>query len=273
MARLIAEQRLPWKRFWVPWDGKIRCGYDGRGFLDDPDELWGKIANPQARSIDELLARRFVILSGHPGIGKTVEIEQAQEKLLAQHQAPNELFFFHCRAIASVEMLRSETVAHSRWLRARAAGGDITLIIDGVDEGLRKVPEFVSSLALLLRDEPPNRLRVALVCRSAEWDVMAGENLMRLWDQKERAGVYELCPLRHQDAENAAQASGLDAEFFLSRRTAHARRGQRTDAGNSRPARIHSQNQRAAGAGRFATRTYRRRHCQAGAAISGSTAR
>jgi hypothetical protein len=215
MAKYISGQRLPWKRFWVPWDGNIRCGYDGRGFLDDPDQLWGKVTNPQVRSIDELLIKRCVILSGHPGIGKTVEIEQAQDKFSTQRQPPDELFFFHCRAIASVEMLRAETVAHPRWVRARAANGDITLIVDGIDEGLRKVPEFVSGLALFLRDEPPDRLRVILVCRSAEWDIASGENLTRLWPEKERAGVYELCPLRHQDAEEAARASGLDEHRFM----------------------------------------------------------
>jgi hypothetical protein len=215
MARYISGQILPWKRFWVPWDGNFRCGDDGRGFLDDPDGVWGKIVNPQARSIDELLAFRCVILSGHPGIGKTVEIEQAHGRLRQQRPASEELFFFHCRSISGVEMLRCETVAHPRWLHARSAGSEIRLIIDGVDEGLRKVPEFVYALALILRDERLNRLRVALVCRSAEWDVEAGKNLMRLWAEKDRAGVYELCPLRQQDAENAACATGTDNRAFM----------------------------------------------------------
>src|ERR1700677_1039456 len=145
MARFISGKILPWKRFWVPWGGNIRCGYDGRGFMDDPDGLFGKIANPQARSIDKLLASRCVILSGHPGIGKTVEIGQAHAKLSQNHQKSDELFFFHCRAIAGVEMLRSETISHPRWRRARSTGCGIRLIIDGVDEGLRKVPEFVEA--------------------------------------------------------------------------------------------------------------------------------
>ena len=215
MARYISGQILPWKRFWVPWDGNIRCGDDGRGFLDDPDTVWGKIVNPQARSIDELLAFRCVILSGHPGIGKTVEIEQARGRLTQQRSPSEELFFFHCRSISGVEMLRYETVAHRRWLQARSAGSETRLIIDGVDEGLRKVPEFVGELALILRDEPLDHLRVALVCRSAEWDVEAGKNLMRLWAEKDCAGVYELCPLRQQDAENAACATGVDNRAFM----------------------------------------------------------
>jgi hypothetical protein len=171
--------------------------------------------NPHARSIDELLAYRCVILSGHPGIGKTVEIGEAYRKLSQKHPKPDCIFFFHCRAIASADMLRSETVAHPRWVHARSEGMGITLMIDGVDEGLRKVPAFLEAIALILRDEQPDRLRVALVCRSAEWNVEAGKTLMQLWTEKYRAGVYELCPLRYQDAKNAACALGIDERAFM----------------------------------------------------------
>jgi hypothetical protein len=215
MAKLISGQRLPWKRFWAPWNGRIRCGSDGRGFLENPEGFWGKISNSQVRSIDELLKSRCVVLSGHPGIGKTVEIERAEENLKKKCQTPEQLFFYHCRAIASTEMLRAATVSHNCWLQARAANREITLIIDGIDEGLRKVPEFVDALAVFLRSEPPDQLRVVLVCRSAEWDVAAGERLMRLWNEKECSGVYELCPLRYQDAEEAACASGLNDRAFM----------------------------------------------------------
>jgi hypothetical protein len=133
MPRFISGQRLPWKRYWIPWDRKVRCGYDGRGFLVDPDCDWGKVINSQVRSIDELPASRCVVLSGHPGIGKTTEIQSAIEKISKQCEKPDELFFFHCRSITSVEMLRSETVGHSLWLQARAKQGNVTLIIDGVD--------------------------------------------------------------------------------------------------------------------------------------------
>lgn len=215
MAGYISGRRLPWKRFWIPWDGKIRCGYDGRGFLDDPEDEWGKYSNPQVRSLDDLLLKRCLVLSGHPGIGKTVALETALEKLARELHAPDELFSFHCRYITSIEMLRAETVGHPRWRAARTANGNITLILDGVDEGLRKVPEFVGALAVMLRDESHQRLQVVLVCRSAEWDVAAGEQLMHLWQEIERGGVYELCPLRQLDAENAARAAGLDEQAFI----------------------------------------------------------
>ena len=216
MATYISGKRLPWRRYWVPLDGKIRCGTDGRGFLDDPEEPWGRYANPQLRTIDQLLLKRCVILSGHPGIGKTVEIESVRDQAKTQRHPPDEVFFLYCRGIGSAEMLRSETVRHPRWIQARAAQADITLIIDGVDEGLRKVPELISSLTLLLREEPSERLRLALACRSAEWDFSAGESLMGLWPKDERAGIYELGPLRYRDVQEAARGSGVDEAAFLS---------------------------------------------------------
>lgn len=83
MPTFISRKKPPWKRFWTPWDGSIRWGYDGRGFFDSPESLWGKITNPTARPIDELLAKRCVILSGHPGTGKTIEIEAVEKSLQA----------------------------------------------------------------------------------------------------------------------------------------------------------------------------------------------
>src|ERR1043166_8068054 len=124
MSQYIAGRRIPWKRFWTPWDGKIHCGFDGRGFLDDPEDSWGGCANPNVRSLQELLLKRCVVLSGPPGMGKTVAIEAACETLKKELQPPGEMFAFHCRAISSAEMLRAETVEHRRWKKARVESGE-----------------------------------------------------------------------------------------------------------------------------------------------------
>ena len=96
-----------------------------------------------------------------------------------------------------------------------SAGGGVTLVIDGVDEGLAKVPEFVDALTLWLAREPVSRIRVVMMCRLAEWDGTAGDRLMELWPESERGGVFELCPLREEDARLAAVESGIDPDSFI----------------------------------------------------------
>jgi hypothetical protein len=60
MPNYVSGTLLAWKRFWVPWDGKINGGDDGKGFLQNPEEDWGKFANPQVRTIETFLGKRCV---------------------------------------------------------------------------------------------------------------------------------------------------------------------------------------------------------------------
>ncbi|MFA7002790.1 MAG: hypothetical protein WC429_02030 [Verrucomicrobiia bacterium] len=215
MSGYVSGNLLPWKRFWVPWDGKVNCGDDGRGFLQDPEDSWGKIWNPQVTEIEPLLDKRCVVLSGHPGMGKTVAIDTAIAKLRQTLQPPNIVLQLRCRDIPSADVLKQLTLDSAEWKNTRQRGGEVTLVIDGVDEGLRKVPEFVRTLRAFLREEPKDKLRVILVCRSAEWDAVAGHELMEMWPEDQRAGVMELCPLRLTDAREAATAMKLDPDAFI----------------------------------------------------------
>ncbi len=227
MGKLIAGQELPWRRFWTPWDKdhQINCGFDGRGFLDDPEGEFGKINNPKVHSVEELLRFHVLVLSGQPGLGKTVEIGKLERQLRSVSRQPDEIISFHCREIGSDDGLRQHTVASARWGAARNAGGTITLIIDGVDEGLRKVPEFIHALGGWLRDSLTDKLRLILACRCAEWNETEGDQLFQLWPEPQRGGVFELCPLRACDAEIAARESGLDAQEFMSAVWRHNVRG------------------------------------------------
>ena len=211
---MIAGKRLPWRRFWVPTEGKISAGHDGQGFLDNPEGSFGRAINPELRTIDELLDRSCLVLSGQPGIGKTTEVDALVERS-PEWLAPDEtLISFHCRTLVSEESLRRETVEAPAWTKALAEGWRVRLLMDGVDESLQRVSVLVPALAGWLRYEPCERIRVILVCRAAEWHGSDAVGLRALWPQEEKQMVYELCPLRWEDAEFAAKASGVDSDAF-----------------------------------------------------------
>ncbi len=114
-------------------------------------------------------------------MGKTIAINAGLGPLRRETKPPDCLLKLHCRSVPNVEVLKSLTVDSQPWKQAHAQNGNVTLIIEGIDEGLRKVPEFVRAFCELIKHEPPERLRVVLVCRSAEWDRIAGERLTGLW--------------------------------------------------------------------------------------------
>ncbi len=163
MPNLIANKVLPWRRFCTP-HGKINCGYDGRGFLVDPEDEYGKFSNPHLCSTEELAPYRCIILSGQPGLGKTIEVEKLEKVTIrAANQSSDTIIGFHCRSIASHEALRRATIGAPIWKTTISNGSFINLIIDGVDEGLAKVPGIrFHTGPSWLRSEPIEKIRLIL---------------------------------------------------------------------------------------------------------------
>jgi hypothetical protein len=217
---LIAGKVLPWRRFWTPLGGHLSAGHDGRGFMDDPEDDFGRAMNPEVHLLSELLPRSCLVLAGQPGIGKTTEVETLAEDV--SWLAPNEVLIqISGRLATSVEELRRRTVDSPRWKTALAEGRSVRLLFDGVDEALKRVSVLVPALADWLKDEPCDRVKVILVCRAAEWHVADGQALSSLWEQDTDTIVYELCPLRWKDAQLAAVESGVDPEILYRELTRH----------------------------------------------------
>jgi hypothetical protein len=58
-----------WKRFWGRREGSYRT--DSAGFLLDPDEDFGRLMNPEAKSFADIVAVPCLGLVGERGIGKS----------------------------------------------------------------------------------------------------------------------------------------------------------------------------------------------------------
>lgn len=208
---------FPWKRFWVPLHGKIHLEQRG-GFLSDPEDDFGKYLNPEVRATEKVIPAGpgLTVLCGEPAMGKTVALESY---LAALGTPGGPLIKLAFRAIPNDRVFERHTIDSGPWAAWRAGTSRMTLVVDGVDEGLQKIDGFIDYLAGLLRSEPVVRLRVILACRSAEWPAAEGAELAGLWPaaaaENPRSLVWELCPLRRGDVELAAQASGYDAGDFL----------------------------------------------------------
>lgn len=157
-----------------------------------------------------------IVLCGEPGIGKSTELKVLRETLEAELDSVGESAqWISFRDIRDGADFQRRTVDSTKWQTWREGLKRMTLVVDGVDEGLLRVPNFVSDLASLLEDQPLERLRLILACRTAEWPVKIAERLLAKWPKEATGSCYELCPLRRKDAELAASERGVDAEKFL----------------------------------------------------------
>jgi hypothetical protein len=209
---LSGRPLLEWHRFWVPLGGPIHCGEDA-GFLINPEDRYGKAANPNVARLTTLLPDAgLLVLCGEPGMGKSTELQVIRSKIEGESGRTIWLTF---REISDFADFRRKTVESAAWQQWKCGSDRMTLVVDGVDEGLLRVPNFVNDLTALLRQENLDGLRLILACRTAEWPTEMGRLLIQLWPTRDPKPVYELCPLRRIDAEMAAKAAGCDADKFL----------------------------------------------------------
>lgn len=211
---LFSGKELNWVRYWCPYPGTIHCGTSG-AFLTDPEEKFFGCKNGHLKKTNVLLPILGpLVLCGEPGLGKSTELQGIIAKCAKEEGTLLNIDFRETADFASF----ARTVFDSpQWVNWVAGEGRFTLIVDGVDEGLMRIPLFVESLTRELRQVPVNRLRLILACRTAEWPTTAQAPLFELWKIPENESrIFELCPLRREDAAIAADASAVNSQQFLS---------------------------------------------------------
>lgn len=217
MAAPNARPILPWHRFWCLLGSTIYCGDDGAGFLTNPEDKFGQHINSAVHRLTELLPETGpVVLCGEPGIGKSTELASIRATIQpAETSASVDVCWLTFNEIADLADFKRRTVESAVWKQWRDGSGLFTLAVDGVDEGLLRVSNFVNDLRAMLNEEPVPRLRLILACRTAEWPIAQGQKLLALWPSASSSPLYELCPLRYEDAEVAATEYGCDPKAFL----------------------------------------------------------
>ena len=164
---------IPWKRFWCRFGDAIHIGdeHQGQGFLTDPDRDFTRFYNPHLFTFEDLVREKCLILCGDPGTGKSTALQQARPILENVLGADAKLIWLEFRDVPNESVFARRTFESDAWKQWKNSSGKLALVVDGVDEGLVKIPGFVSYLAGELRNAPIDRLQIVLVCRSAEWPV------------------------------------------------------------------------------------------------------
>lgn len=193
---------IPWKRFWA---NSATPDLD-EGYLANPeDELRFFVGNEHARTLEQLAGFRCLILLGEPGSGKSSEVDRASNKARKVDLS----------LVSDVTSLYRHLFDAS-WLSEWREGQDeLTLYLESLDECLLRVSRVVDLLGREMASWPLDRLRLRIVCRSAEWPVSFEEQLRARWT-KEPLRVFHLLPLRRVDVAQAAVARGLEPDWFLS---------------------------------------------------------
>jgi hypothetical protein len=208
-----------WTRYWAPEGTVIPTEWGSEPYLLDPEGEYNSQATRKLRSLQQIAAETFgcIILCGEPGMGKTRTVENWLASKDKQDVANRIVVNF--RDVPDRSYFERLTVASNAWQEWRAGwhAGErrLTLVVDGVDEGIIKVPGFVEYLVGRLGEEPIERLQLVMVCRSLDWPVSEGERLQKLWPSDQKCGKFELCQLRRRDVSAAAADYRIDVGKFV----------------------------------------------------------
>jgi len=204
----------------------------GDGFLDDPDSIWNR-NHEIAKHLDKLLIQKCLVLSGEPGLGKSVALEQAFPGVDHAQGGDAKTIWIRFRDIPDRQVFTSRVFDSARWKSWVAGGGTISLVLDGLDEGLIKIKDFLSFLTSELRSVSLERLQLVVACRTADWPTAAGNKLLSLWNTDTTRSFWELCPLRREDAELAATSREINPKEFSGTGLSEKRRYARFTSNNN----------------------------------------
>jgi hypothetical protein len=209
----MTEQRYPWKRFWVPRTGILRFSHNG--YLLDPDEEHGRIANPDAVPFEAIADTPCLALLGEPGIGKTEALKTlADPQTRAKGAGATWFIALDLRSYGDEGRLRHdlfESPEFSSWINSTEV---LEIFLDSLDECLIHLRTVAAFLVDEFKKYPVSRMRLRIACRAVEWPALLDQELPKIWGAP-NFHSYELAPLRRLDIENLARASGVSGGAFL----------------------------------------------------------
>jgi hypothetical protein len=196
-----------WKRFWCPREGRIQLDEDG--FLLDPESEVAAYYDPGVVPFEKIAVLPCLALLGEPGLGKSTakgtEVKGVQELV---RQSGDRLISADLREYGSESRLSQKIFESPEVQEWKHGSGLLHLFLDSLDECLLRVENVAAVLLSELRELPISRLRLRVVCRTADWLPTFEQGLRELFGEQP-VGVFELVPLRRCDVVSAAVAEGV----------------------------------------------------------------
>lgn len=188
-----------------------------QGFLYDPDSERGHLLNPNLVSFSELAVKPCLALLGEPGIGKTWALN-AQKAAVKESIARDggDLLWLDLKPFGSEDRLWKRLFEGAEFNKWRKGSYILHVFLDSLDECLLRISNVGAMIADQLPNEPVDRLRIRIACRSVPWPAILEHAFSDLFG--DGFGAYELVPLRLNDVRQASEKSGIsDVEAFLRR--------------------------------------------------------
>jgi hypothetical protein len=203
-------------RYWRRRDQEIQLEDDG--FLVDPTSFWRQYSTPLPHTLEELGDVPCLVLLGEQGMGKTMVLEGASEKL---RSLPGNMVIYKDLAhVPSEYSLMSSVLPADNYQDWAASSDVLTVLIDTLDQCYLSPIETLDLIVQELRSKRldqaiQKRLHLRITCRTVDWPTSEEEELNDLWGP-ENVQVLELCPLRRRDAEASAKERHLNPDEFMS---------------------------------------------------------
>ena len=213
-----------WKRYWIPREALFESVQ--YTFLPShPPETY--------RTSVELSEKRFLILLGEPGAGKSVEMAVERDRIRAQGQGDDQIIFLDGRTT-----IHTEGALHRYWFDSKPwkswvrSNHRLWVFFDGYDESAQAISNLngviQTELGEAIRNDSRHseRLFFRVGSRSTGWNDAFGNSLSQLLhidDEKkpDAAGfTFHIAPPRWDDLAVAAETEGVDGTNFCQQLTA-----------------------------------------------------
>jgi hypothetical protein len=215
LSRTIDDVARRARRFWLPRG--TDPDLSDNGFLVDPESPRLMYAPASAVQLEALATFPVLGLLGEPGMGKTTVLDQEAWRLKITSEENTGQLLRVDLAACGTDLLVFQRIFKSKMMKSwKTSNARLHLLLDGFDTCLHFVETLVALLLDGLNEQPRDRLSLRIACRTADWPSDLETGLEKLWPTDEQAvRIYELAPLRKEDAYAAAEAIGLSATAFL----------------------------------------------------------
>lgn len=158
--------------------------------------MLGTSTNPDVLTSEHVLSARCLVLLGEPGMGKSYAARHLAE---AERTAGPPVVEFNLGRLTT-EALLERGAFESEQVRAwRGTDAELCLYLDSFDEAATQFTALPDLFMHYVENWPIDRLKLRVVCRSAEWPLSTSRFLERLFE--ESMSSVELLPLRRIDAK------------------------------------------------------------------------